>query len=113
MAAGRVFKDFLLDVEPTSNGEDQTKVDNATHQNVEEKKPNDFKATRPAPLQVLERFKMNNTVETPRSTIKGFLNVPKKTEPNFSKVSLKKVEERLKQALVVFYNKLRLLKSYR
>ncbi|KAL6350747.1 hypothetical protein AAG906_028214 [Vitis piasezkii] len=119
-ASRRVFKDFLLDVEPTSrrqpdessDGKDQTKEDNAIHQNIEKQKPNNFRAARPAPLQILERLKINNTLETPRSTIKGFLNIPKWTEPNFNTECLKKVEQRLKQALVVFYNKLRLLKSY-
>ncbi|XP_034712102.1 phosphate transporter PHO1 homolog 3-like [Vitis riparia] len=120
-ASRRVFKDFLLDVEPTSrrrqpdessDGKDETKEDNAIHQNIEKQKPNNFRAARPAPLQILERLKINNTLETPRSTIKGLLNIPKWTEPNFNTECLKKVEQRLKQALVVFYNKLRLLKSY-
>ncbi|RVW77977.1 Phosphate transporter PHO1-like 3 [Vitis vinifera] len=65
----------------SSDGKDETKEDNAIHQNIEKQKPNNFRAARPAPLQILEQC-------------------------------LKKVEQRLKQALVVFYNKLRLLKSY-
>lgn len=122
--AGRISEDYLPDVElqPTSVGQPDElshrkeypdQEDNVVHQNIDERKQNNFREARPAPLQVLERLKINYTLETPRSTIKGFLNVPKKTQPNFSKESLKKVEEQLKRALVVFYHKLRLLKSYR
>ncbi|XVF03291.1 hypothetical protein REPUB_Repub04eG0248700 [Reevesia pubescens] len=67
---------------------------------------------KPAPLQILNRVKMNNTLETPRSTIKGFLNVPKQTELKFNTENLKKVEDQLKRAFVEFYQKLRLLKSF-
>ncbi|KAG5237256.1 phosphate transporter PHO1 [Salix suchowensis] len=56
---------------------------------------------RPAPLEILNRVKINNTQATPRSTIKNFL-----------KENLRKVEEQLKVAFVEFYQKLRLLKSY-
>ncbi|CAI0394444.1 unnamed protein product [Linum tenue] len=63
-------------------------------------------------LEVLDHVKMNNTSETPRSTIKGFLKVPRHTELKFTRENLRKVEERLKRAFVEFYQKLRLLKSY-
>ncbi|CAA7031202.1 unnamed protein product [Microthlaspi erraticum] len=64
---------------------------------------------RPAPVDVLDRVRINNTNETPRSTLKGFL---KQTELKFSRHNLMKVEERLRRAFVEFYQKLRLLKSY-
>lgn len=80
---------------------------------VQEQKPNGIKAMRPAPLEVLKNVRINNHMETPRSTIKEFLNVPKPTELNFTRKNLKKVEEQLKHAFVEFYQKLRLLKSYR
>ncbi|KAL6567692.1 hypothetical protein OROGR_001360 [Orobanche gracilis] len=67
---------------------------------------------RPAPLEILERVRFNTTQETPRSTIKGFLNLPNQTDLKFSKDNLRKAEEQLKKAFVVFYHKLRLLKSY-
>ncbi|KAF8408130.1 hypothetical protein HHK36_007272 [Tetracentron sinense] len=79
---------------------------------VFEEKLNHIKATRPAPLEILNHVKMNNTLETPRSTIKGLLNVSKNTEFNFNKEDLRKVEEQLKRAFIEFYQKLRLLKSY-
>lgn len=81
---------------------------------VQVQKPvnNDLKGRKPAPLQILNRVKINNTLETPRSTIKGFLNVPKQTELKFNRENLKKVEGQLKLAFVAFYQKLRLLKSF-
>ncbi|MBA0648523.1 hypothetical protein Goklo_016224, partial [Gossypium klotzschianum] len=66
----------------------------------------------PAPLEILDRVKMNNTLETPRSTIKGVLKVPNHTDLSFSRENLRKVEEQLKRAFVEFYQKLRLLKSF-
>ncbi|KAJ6718311.1 XENOTROPIC AND POLYTROPIC RETROVIRUS RECEPTOR 1-RELATED [Salix purpurea] len=67
---------------------------------------------RPAPLEILNRVKINNTQATPRSTIKNFLKVPQQTEIKFTRENLRKVEEQLKVAFVEFYQKLRLLKSY-
>ncbi|KAL1101913.1 hypothetical protein V6Z11_D05G328900 [Gossypium hirsutum] len=81
---------------------------------VQEPKPPKpkIKGVKPAPLEVLDRVKMNNTLETPRSTIKGLLQVPKQAEMSFSRENLRKVEDQLKRAFVEFYQKLRLLKSY-
>ncbi|CAN6878666.1 phosphate transporter PHO1 homolog 3-like [Brassica napus] len=71
-----------------------------------------MRAARPAPLDVLDRVTINNTKETPRSTIKRVLQVSKQTDLKFSRENLMKVEERLRSAFIVFYQKLRLLKSY-
>ncbi|KAL0723411.1 hypothetical protein Bca4012_038010 [Brassica carinata] len=71
-----------------------------------------MRAARPAPLDILDRVTINNTKETPRSTIKRVLQVPKQTELKFSRENLMKVEEKLRSAFIVFYQKLRLLKSY-
>ncbi|XP_010527936.1 PREDICTED: phosphate transporter PHO1 homolog 3 [Tarenaya hassleriana] len=71
-----------------------------------------MRAVRPTPIEVLDRVKINNTLETPRSTIKGVLRVPNMEELKFSRENLKRVEEKLKRAFVEFYQKLRLLKSY-
>ncbi|KAJ8760998.1 hypothetical protein K2173_022036 [Erythroxylum novogranatense] len=68
--------------------------------------------TGPAQLEVLNRVKINNTMETPSSTIKGVLKVPQQTELQFTRPNLTKVEDQLKIAFVEFYQKLRLLKSY-
>ena len=69
-------------------------------------------AARPSPIEVLDRVKINNTKETPRSTIKSVLK-PSNPELKFSRDNLKRVEEKLRRAFVEFYHKLRLLKSYR
>ncbi|CAN8266660.1 unnamed protein product [Cochlearia groenlandica] len=68
-------------------------------------------AARPSPIEVLDRMTINHTKETPRSTIKGVLQAPK-TELEFTKDNLRRIEEMLRRAFVVFYQKLRLLKSY-
>uniref|UniRef100_A0A1J3GRY7 Phosphate transporter PHO1-like protein 3 n=3 Tax=Noccaea caerulescens TaxID=107243 RepID=A0A1J3GRY7_NOCCA len=71
-----------------------------------------MREARPAPVDVLDRVRINNTKETPRSTIKGVLKVSKQNELKFSRDNLMKVEERLRRAFIEFYQKLRLLKSY-
>jgi hypothetical protein len=71
-----------------------------------------MRGARPSPIDVLGRVKINNTKETPRSTIKGVLKVSKQTDLKFSRENLMKVEESLKRAFIEFYQKLRLLKSY-
>ncbi|XP_050203261.1 phosphate transporter PHO1 homolog 3-like [Mercurialis annua] len=67
---------------------------------------------RPAPLEILSRVTINNTLETPRSTIKGVLKVPQHTELKFTRENLTRVEEQLRRAFIQFYQKLRLLKSF-
>lgn len=69
-------------------------------------------SVRPPPLEILERVTINKSIETPRSTIKGVLNVPIQTDLQFTKENLNKVEEQLKRAFTEFYHKLRLLKNY-
>ncbi|KAH0923970.1 hypothetical protein HID58_023988 [Brassica napus] len=69
-------------------------------------------AGRPAPIEVLDHIKINNTKETPRSTIKGVIHSSNHEEIKFTRRNLKEVEEKLKVAFVQFYQKLRLLKSY-
>ncbi|KAL7260645.1 hypothetical protein ACSBR1_006332 [Camellia fascicularis] len=83
------------------------------NQNAKQHKPNNSKAPpRPAPLEILNQVKMNNTLETPRSTMIGLLSVHNPKEIKFNRENLKKVEEQLKRAFIEFYQKLRLLKSY-
>lgn len=72
-----------------------------------------MKAARPPPIEVLDRVKFNHTKETPRSTIKSVLQASNLTELKFSRENLRKVEAKLRRAFVEFYQKLRLLKSYR
>ena len=96
------------------SGDDKDDKENEiVNQMVQEQRLKNMKGTRPASLEILSHVKMSNTLETPRSTIKGFLNYPVQTELNFTKENLRKVEDQLKRALVEFYQKLRLLKNYR
>jgi len=68
---------------------------------------------RPASVEILDNVKINmNTLDSPISTIKGLLS-RSKPDQSFSRRELKKVEEQISMALKEFYNKLRLLKSYR
>ncbi|KAG2259783.1 hypothetical protein Bca4012_096752 [Brassica carinata] len=92
--------------------EEEQGEDNAARESVNEVKTTRMRAVRPAPLDILDRVSINNTIETPRSTIKGVLQVPKQTDLKFSRENLMKVEEKLRHAFIVFYQKLRLLKSY-
>ncbi|KAK6159919.1 hypothetical protein DH2020_003300 [Rehmannia glutinosa] len=100
-----------LDVSGDENKEDMEMK--TVNLKTEEYEQNDeMMAIRPAPLDILERVKFNTSQETPRSTIKGFLNLPNQTDLKFSKDNLRKAEEQLKKAFVEFYHKLRLLKSF-
>ncbi|XP_021297542.1 phosphate transporter PHO1 homolog 9-like isoform X2 [Herrania umbratica] len=66
---------------------------------------------RPAPLDVLDHVKINCEPETPLSTLKGVIKTSK-SDLSFSRQELRKAEEKITQAFVEFYRKLRLLKSY-
>ncbi|KAK9116661.1 hypothetical protein Sjap_015608 [Stephania japonica] len=66
-----------------------------------------------SPLEILNHVRMNNTAETPRSTIKSILKVDRERELNFGREELRKVEEQLQRVFVEFYHKLLLLKNYR
>ncbi|CAM8884586.1 unnamed protein product [Rhodiola kirilowii] len=90
----------------------ETEMTSLKKDSKENQKTLKSRGLRPAPLEVLDRVKFHNHLETPRSTIKGFLNVPRQHELKFSRENLKKVEDKLKVAFVEFYHKLRLLKSY-
>ncbi|KAG5023674.1 hypothetical protein JHK82_019575 [Glycine max] len=81
-------------------------------QNKKKKNITPIKPIRPASVEILNRVQLNNTCETPRSTIRGFIKYPGQTEINFTKENLSKVEETLKLAFIEFYQKLRLLKNY-
>ncbi|KAF3966063.1 hypothetical protein CMV_009798 [Castanea mollissima] len=95
-----------------SSDDKDDKENEIVNQKVREQKPKNLKAARPAPLEILSHVKMNNTLETPRSTIKGLLKHPVHAELNYTRENLRKVEDQLKPAFVEFYQKLRLLKNY-
>ncbi|XP_023878502.2 phosphate transporter PHO1 homolog 10 [Quercus suber] len=64
------------------------------------------------PLKILGHVKINNTLESPISTIKGVFKDSKEEDLSFNKEELRKVEERLRHVFVEFYHKLHLLKHY-
>ncbi|KAL5553734.1 hypothetical protein UlMin_041135 [Ulmus minor] len=103
---------FFKQDESSSDDKDQKENEIRVNEKIWVEKPQNITLTRPAPLEVLNHVTMNNTLETPRSTIKGLLNVPKHTELTFNRENLRKVEAQLKRAFIEFYQKLRLLKSY-
>ncbi|KAK9116657.1 hypothetical protein Sjap_015604 [Stephania japonica] len=81
-------------------------------QSHETRQRNVRESKRPAPLEILDKVTINNTLETPRSTLKGILHGSSHKNWNYRREDLKKVEEQLKRAFIEFYQKLRLLKSY-
>ncbi|KAF2299168.1 hypothetical protein GH714_030889 [Hevea brasiliensis] len=64
------------------------------------------------PLKILEYVKLNNTLESPLSTIRGVFKDSTDEDLSFNKEELRKVEERLRVVFIEFYHKLRLLKHY-
>ncbi|GLU00070.1 hypothetical protein SLE2022_174640 [Rubroshorea leprosula] len=109
-----VIEEGLTSHEHSDEDKDEKDNENSLEENVEAPKQGKIlKCKKPAPLQILNHVKMNNSLETPRSTIKGVLNVPNHTELKFTRQNLRKVEEQLRRAFIEFYQKLRLLKSYR
>ncbi|KAM1065436.1 hypothetical protein ACFX2B_020749 [Malus domestica] len=65
------------------------------------------------PMKVLEHVRITNMLESPIATIKGVFKHFKEEELSVDKEELKRVEERLRAALIQFYHQLQLLKHYR
>jgi hypothetical protein len=98
--------------EESTRGPEVIEVQARDHGNAHQEKDNltDYNED---PLKILERVKINNTFKSPLATIKGVFKDSKEEELSFKKEELKKVEERLRVALIEFYQKLLLLKHYR
>ncbi|KAF7809093.1 phosphate transporter PHO1-like protein 3-like [Senna tora] len=102
------------------SSENKDDEDQNEDQKLQQEKLKRIKDTKLAPLEVLDRapleilnhVQLNKTIETPRSTIKSFLNLPAQKELEFSRKNLNKVEEQLKNAFIEFHQKLRLLRNY-
>ncbi|KAI9389772.1 hypothetical protein POPTR_008G090300v4 [Populus trichocarpa] len=97
--------------EESTRGPEVIEVQARDHGNAHQEKDNltDYNED---PLKILERVKINNTFKSPLATIKGVFKDSKEEELSFKKEELKKVEERLRVALIEFYQKLLLLKHY-
>ncbi|PIN13290.1 putative small molecule transporter [Handroanthus impetiginosus] len=120
-SAARASRRVPMDVIDEESSSNQGQSDESGDDNIKEygmkmkpviSKRNDIQTIRPAPLEILQHVKFNTSQETPRSTIKGFLNLPNQTDLKFTRDNLKKAEQQLKNAFIEFYHKLRLLKSY-
>ena len=72
----------------------------------------DAKEHKMASLDVLNRIKLNVTIETPVSTMRRVFN-SLSSDLQFNKNELKEAQGKLKQAFIEFYEKLRYLKNYR
>ncbi|KAG6763945.1 hypothetical protein POTOM_031395 [Populus tomentosa] len=97
--------------EESTRGPEVIEVQAKDHGNAHQEKDNltDYNED---PLKILERVKINNTFKSPLATIKDVFKDSKEEELSFKKEELKKVEERLRVALIEFYQKLLLLKHY-
>ncbi|KAI9159876.1 hypothetical protein LWI28_002771 [Acer negundo] len=65
------------------------------------------------PLDVLDHVELHNTLGTPYSIIRSFVNsTDQQKQVTFNRDTLKKIETKLKRAFIQFYHKIGLLKSY-
>ncbi|KAK2638327.1 hypothetical protein Ddye_026122 [Dipteronia dyeriana] len=98
--------DSASDDQPGASNYESSDDHYSTNRKLEEQKQ------KTVPLDVLNRVKLNKTLETPYSIFKGFVNAPQHTEVTFNKENLKEVEKKLQHAFTEFYHKIRLLKNY-
>ncbi|XP_010525588.1 PREDICTED: phosphate transporter PHO1 homolog 7 isoform X2 [Tarenaya hassleriana] len=104
-------------VEDTAHERRSNDTENGTLPSLDEnvmsdQTPEGFKRERESPMDVLGHITLNNTLETPQSTIRNILKVTKQEELKFTRENLKKIEERLRQVLIEFYHKLRITKNF-
>lgn len=106
---GRTMRSLDESGDDIEVGKGMASVENSQNQDI---KQDASKTKRPAPLEILKQVKLNSDFVSPRSMIKGFLNMPNQADLEYSKEKLIKAEEQLRVAFVEFYQKLRLLKNY-
>lgn len=103
-----VIQEVDTSAEMNSESDDEKECDDKSNSNCQKKGTPGFI---PPPLQVLDRVQIKIEPETPFLTLQTLL-LGLKAKNSFSKKELKKAEELMSQAMVEFYQKLRLLKSY-
>ncbi|KAL0013987.1 hypothetical protein SO802_001056 [Lithocarpus litseifolius] len=113
---GLSHMDAIQEVEMSSEGhlEDEKQEDHiekACEHSKSKGNKVEIKGFRPASLDILNHVKINVTPETPVSTLKGIL-MSSNSDFSFIRKELRKAEQRMTQAFIEFYQKLRLLKSY-
>ncbi|KAG5240155.1 EXS family protein [Salix suchowensis] len=82
----------------SNHGKVEKESDNTIQVEEVQKPKSMIRSFRPPSLEILSNVKINNTLATPRSTIKNFLKVPQQTELKFTRENLRKVKEKLKGA---------------
>ncbi|XP_058777329.1 phosphate transporter PHO1 homolog 10-like isoform X2 [Vicia villosa] len=101
---GLQHKDSMLSTEV-----DPLQQTNRSSHHEEEARSND---KRRDPMEILENVKIDNALESPKSTIKNAFTDSNDNELSFNKEELKKVEKQLRLVFVEFYQKLLHLKDY-
>ncbi|PON96358.1 SPX domain containing protein [Trema orientale] len=110
----RPHMDAIQEVEMSSEGlmePEEEGIGNEPKESNHTEENKGVEGFRPASLEVLDNVKINVAPETPISTLRGIL-MSSTSDLSFSKEELRKSEELMTQALIEFYQKLRLLKSY-
>ncbi|XP_017975932.1 PREDICTED: phosphate transporter PHO1 homolog 9 [Theobroma cacao] len=102
---------IIQEVEMSSEGISEEEIKEGNDREKLSEAEANIQGFRPAPLDVLDHVKINCEPETPISTLKGVIK-SSKSDLSFSRQELRKAEEKITQAFVEFYRKLRLLKSY-
>ncbi|KAG8659546.1 phosphate transporter PHO1 homolog 9 isoform X2 [Manihot esculenta] len=102
-----------VEMSTETNSDDDKKVSDAENSasSSQGKTTSNVERFRPASLEVLDHVKINVEPETPVSTMKNII-ASSKSDLSYSKEELRKAEELMARAFIVFYQKLRLLKSY-
>lgn len=100
--AGRSHMDVIQEVEM-----------NGIETSIDETRAEDEQNSRSelAGWKVLDHIRVNVEPETPISILKNILSST--SDLQFTRKELRKAEDKMKQALVEFHRKLRLLKNYR
>ncbi|KAE8735828.1 Phosphate transporter PHO1-like protein 5 [Hibiscus syriacus] len=97
---GRTHMDAIQEIEMSS--------DRISKEGMKEAADREF---RPAPVHVLDHVKINVELETPIEILRSVIKCSK-SDLSFSRQELRTAEEKISQAFIEFYRKLRLLKSY-
>ncbi|OMP03552.1 pho1-like protein [Corchorus olitorius] len=103
--------DVIQEVEMSYEGTSDEEIKEDNDREKQNGGDTNIQGFRPASLEVLNHVKINVEPETPVSTLRGVIK-SSKSDLSFSRQELRQAEEKIIKALVEFYRKLRLLRSY-
>ncbi|OMO79339.1 hypothetical protein CCACVL1_13742 [Corchorus capsularis] len=103
--------DVIQEVEMSYEGSSDEEIKEDNDRDKQNGGDPNIQGFRPASLEVLNHVKINVEPETPVSTLRGVIK-SSKSDLSFSRQELRQAEEKIIQAFVEFYRKLRLLRSY-